>query len=879
MRLPIGSRIRLALATVMCVSLACAPGVPSKKMAHPCVGAGKRANSHELNAQGVLHQQRGKFEFAEACYKAALKKKPDFVVALFNVGTLRLALGDDRGAINVFNEVLTMQPTYASAHYNMGSAYYRLGQERQAVTSFRAAVEVDPNYVHAHANLATVLHLQGDLDGAKKHHQESIRIDPGFADGWMNLGNVLKALGQVPAAIQAYNTATTLKPSYAMAFYNLGVAHQGMGNHSAAVEAYQSATQLDANLVNAHYNLGLALQALGDLEAAVKALAAATARDGGLALSAQLNLGTVLDQLGRLPEAIQAYTAALHIVPEGDSTEASVLANLWLSLQASMCARACACACACVRACACLRNPLLFLQAVCDWEAMAKLEGRLMRLVEALMRADAEARVNVAPFHSIIYPFSAPLALRIARVHAATQSPAVTSGPLYAISALLPAAGSPRALRLGFVVDAPTNGSVSHYLPSVLASIDRRAVQASVYLLQDASLARPAFVSGVGAHCHAVRDLSRVLRAGSPRGAAEAAANVISSDAIHVLLDMSDSAVGVRHPLLALEPAPLQMSCGLLASQGADYLHLALADHVSVPPEYAPHWAERLVLMHASVFVNDFQRSLRGVLSLPAARDASIRGQFGLPTDGILLCSFGEAHKLDASMLRVWARILARTPAATLWLPRYNALAEENLRTHARQLGLAEDRLVFSPPALRCLGGKCTRHSGKGSLVLSDSEYLAAALAADIYLDTGPSVGSPLALASLMWAAVPAVTLAGERAVARTSASFLLAAADDGMGWLVATTAEEYEDLAVALAANPRSLADLRQRLTRLRAAADGSTGEESGRAGLYDVVEWAKGLSAAALAAWETFAATGRCRHLRLTRNFQDGGSGLPHA
>ncbi|MGB1606890.1 MAG: hypothetical protein ACPIOQ_79920, partial [Promethearchaeia archaeon] len=72
MRLPIGSRTRLALATVMCVSLACAPGVPSKKMAQPCVGAGKRANSHELNAQGVLHQQRGKFEFAEACYKAAL---------------------------------------------------------------------------------------------------------------------------------------------------------------------------------------------------------------------------------------------------------------------------------------------------------------------------------------------------------------------------------------------------------------------------------------------------------------------------------------------------------------------------------------------------------------------------------------------------------------------------------------------------------------------------------------------------------------------------------------------------------------------------------------------------------------------------------------
>lgn len=421
----------------------------------PCVGAGKRANSHELNALGVTHQQSAKYEFAANCYKLALKKKPEFVVALFNMGTLRLAQGDDRGAITIFNEVLIIQPSYASAHYNMGSAYYRLGQERQAAASFKLAVGVDPNYVHAHANLATVLQMQGDLEGAKKHHQESIRIDPGFADGWMNLGNVLKALGQIEAALQSYMTATSLKPDFAMALYNLGVAHMSVGNHTASVEAYRRATTHNPTFANAYYNMGLSLQALGQFDSAVAAFSSATARESGFALSAYNNMGTVLDQLGRLPEAIQAYTTARNLIQEGDVAESSVLANLFNSLQA-----------------------------VCDWVGTSELEPRLMRLLEAVMRSDGEARLRVQPFHSLTYPFSANLALRIARFHARAHLSEDFSRPFYSLPSLLPSARNPRMLRVGYMVDS-LNGTISLYLASLLASHDRHTVEPYVYLLKE----------------------------------------------------------------------------------------------------------------------------------------------------------------------------------------------------------------------------------------------------------------------------------------------------------------------------------------------------------------------------------------------------------
>ena len=256
-----------------------------------------------------------------------------------------------------------------------------------------------------------------------------------------------------------------------------------------------------------------------------------------------------------------------------------------------------------------------------------------------------------------------------------------------------------------------------------------------------------------------------------------------------------------------------------------------------------------MLYLPTSGLVKDFDHSLNGVLSVPSARDPSLREQFGLPP-GVLFCSFGEAYKLDAAMLATWTRMLKRTPGSTLWLPRYNALAEENLRVHLRELGVNESQFIFSPPTLRCLGGRCTRHNGKGSLVLSESEYLAASLAADIYLDNGPGLSSPLAMASLLWAAVPAVALAGERAVSRGSASLLLSFPAECAS-LVASTMHEYEELAVSLASRPEAVAHLRQMLRHERLEA-------------FDTRAWTHKFERALLLSWDSFLATESYLHLR---------------
>jgi tetratricopeptide (TPR) repeat protein len=125
-----------------------------------CPGAGPRANSHEMNAVGVVHQRSGRFDMARRCYNAAIRKRSSFVTPVFNLGTLDMAAGKTKEAVGQFRRVITLQPTYASAYYNMGTAFIELGQLSLAIDSLRHAVALDPNYVSAHANLATALHMQ-----------------------------------------------------------------------------------------------------------------------------------------------------------------------------------------------------------------------------------------------------------------------------------------------------------------------------------------------------------------------------------------------------------------------------------------------------------------------------------------------------------------------------------------------------------------------------------------------------------------------------------------------------------------------------------------------------------------------------------------------
>jgi len=255
-------------------------------------------------------------------------------------------------------------------------------------------------------------------------------------------------------------------------------------------------------------------------------------------------------------------------------------------------------------------------------------------------------------------------------------------------------------------------------------------------------------------------------------------------------VDLKGYTTDARPGIFACRAAPVQVSyLGYPGTVGADYIDYLIADRVLVPEGMEHHYQEKLVFLPGSYQVNDAKREIAGTLYS--------RTEAGLPETGVVFCSFNNSYKITPAMFDVWMRILDRTPESCLWLLADNDTARANLLREAAARGIDPGRLVFAPR-------------------LPLPEHLARMRLADLFLDTFPCNAHTTA-SDALWAGVPLLTLAGEAFAARVAASLLTAV---GLPELVAGSPDVYEDMAVALAAQPERLVALREALAANRARA-----------------------------------------------------------
>jgi tetratricopeptide (TPR) repeat protein len=226
-------------------------------------------------------------------------------------------------AATAFRRAVRLRPSYAEAHYNLGVALQALGQREDAIAAYRRAIELKPGMPGAHNNLGMVLHAQGKLDDAVASYKKAIELQPDSAQAHNNLGLALHAGGKLAGAVASFRRAIRLQPDHAEAHGNLGAALQAQGKPDEAavayrdlglvlhkqgklgdaIGAYRQAIKLRPQLPDAHYNLGIALQAQGKPDEAARAYCEAIRRAPDYA-EAHCNLGMLLKGKGKYDQAL-----------------------------------------------------------------------------------------------------------------------------------------------------------------------------------------------------------------------------------------------------------------------------------------------------------------------------------------------------------------------------------------------------------------------------------------------------------------------------------------------------------------------------------------------------------------------------------------------
>ena len=264
-------------------------------------------------------------------------------------------------------------------------------------------------------------------------------------------------------------------------------------------------------------------------------------------------------------------------------------------------------------------------------------------------------------------------------------------------------------------------------------------------------------------------------------------ADLVREHEIDIAVDLMGYTTNSRSGIFARRPAPVQAHyMGFAGTMGAPFLDYVIADRTVIPERARAVYAEKVVTLPNSYFVNDDGR--------PIGERVFTRAELGLPDRGFVFCCFNGSHKITPDVFDGWMRILKRVNGSVLWLLADHPATIGNLMREAAARGVDPKRLIFArriPPP----------------------DHLARHRAADLFLDTLPYNAHTTACDAL-WAGLPVLTRTGETFAGRVAASVLGAI---GLRELITETAVDYERRAIALAADPARLAAIRNRLAQNR--------------------------------------------------------------
>jgi predicted O-linked N-acetylglucosamine transferase (SPINDLY family) len=329
----------------------------------------------------------------------------------------------------------------------------------------------------------------------------------------------------------------------------------------------------------------------------------------------------------------------------------------------------------------------------------------------------------------------------------------------------------PEQLRVGFISGDLRTHSVAHFFEPILSARDRGAFG---YVLYSNSHLQDAVTERLRAHADDWRDVWQL--------ADDALIELIRSDRIDILVDLSGHTASNRLAVFARRAAPVQISyLGYPASTGLTTMDYRITDAVTDPPVPADDWhCERLLRMP------DSQWCFRpfGTPAMPGPLPAR---QAGFVTFG----SFNNLTKVSDTLLRCWGQILVKLPTSHLRLTRVrSAQRAAEIIALFGQSGVAPERIECVPYA-------------------NDPPYGQQFAGVDIALDNYPYNGVTTTCESL-YVGVPVVSLHGRNGVSRSGLSIL---GTLGLGELTASTPEQYVEIAVALGSDLSRLEQLRASL------------------------------------------------------------------
>ena len=715
---------------------------------------------------------------------------------LLNLALAEDLAGDPAKAQAMMRGLADHLPDWDEPPLRLGESLRRAGNLAASETEYERALERNPQRPEALLSLAALLMLRHQAPRAQMLLLRCCARAPDRADAWDALGLSLMMTGDIPAAESAFGEAQRLMPD------NIDIAVRRAEAAALAGTAAEELARLDLAAIEDPGNVAL--------------------------LSAR---GVLLGKLGKRDEAVEVLEAAVALAPDALVPTVALANALTVSSRAKLAVDVLRRAVELAPADANLRNNL------------AATLVRVFRYDEA--RAMLEALVDEqGPQLNFLCNLTnalVSLGLQEEGLARARQAVALMPGAHLAWRALGNALSYHQDVTGPALLDAyrGVGRTMPRTKPLPFANTRDPARRLRIGLLSPTLKTHPVGWLTVAGFEALDPDAFELVCLGPPESndpiqrrflAAAAEWHVVDTETpaplasrirdlnIDILIEMSGYGDRGLIAACAHRPAPVQIKwVGMQNhSTGLAEMDWIITDRWETPPDHAPFYAERLLLMPDGYVCYSPPPYAPDVVPLPALTNGQIT--FGC---------FNNTAKITPLVIATWSRVLRAVPDSRLVLKAHQfaepATTDRFLAAFAAH-GIAADRLNLR-------GGSPHR------------DLLAQYGVIDIVLDPFPYSGG-LTTCEALWMGVPTVTVPGQTFASRHSASHM---SNAGLPDWVAQDLDAYVARAIAAASDIPALAELRAHMRdRVRASP------------LCDAPRFGRNLGAALRQTWQDWCAAG---------------------
>lgn len=148
---------------------------------------------------------------ALANYQQAERYDPNNASIKCLIGDLFYAIKKNNpAAINYFVDAVKLKPNYVSARWELALVYRDMNQDNEAINQLKAILEVEDKYLNAYLDLADIYDQQHNYDEATKLLLKAIGKAPLDYEPYKELARVYEHQGKTKEAIDGYETAIGL---------------------------------------------------------------------------------------------------------------------------------------------------------------------------------------------------------------------------------------------------------------------------------------------------------------------------------------------------------------------------------------------------------------------------------------------------------------------------------------------------------------------------------------------------------------------------------------------------------------------------------------------------------------------------------------------